>query len=55
MHDTDIVYVILPHLGAGTHDVVHWGNAPNGIQHHAPLDDPASFINLLLILLCGLV
>ncbi len=28
MHNIDIVYVILTHLGAGTHDVVHWGNAP---------------------------
>ncbi len=26
----------------------------NGIQHHAPPDDPDSFISLLLVLLCGL-
>ncbi len=27
----------------------------NGIQHHAPTDDPDSLIRLLFILLCGLV
>ncbi len=28
MYDLNIVYVILTHLGAGTNDVVQWGNAP---------------------------
>ncbi len=41
-------------------DVIHslfnyYGMRRNGIQHHAPPDDPDSLISLLLILLCGLV
>ncbi len=55
MHDIDIVYVILTHLGAGTHDVVigeiHW----NSVQYYVSPDNPDPFISLLLILLCGLV
>ncbi len=28
MHEIYIIHVIFTHLGADTHDVVHWGNAP---------------------------
>ncbi len=44
------------HPGVPAHMMLYIGEMRrNGIQHHAPPDDPDSLISLLLILLCGLV
>ncbi len=46
IHDIDVHNVICTHLDASAHYVVHWGMHQNGIQHHAPPDDPDIFISL---------
>ncbi len=51
MHDIYIVYVF-SHTWVPAHMMLSIGEMRrNGIQHHAPPDDPYSLISLLLILL----
>ncbi len=55
MHDIYIVYVF-SHTWVPAHMMLSIREMRrNGIQHHAPPDDPYSLISLLLILLYGLV
>ncbi len=54
-HDIDVYKDTHKHTSVPTDMMLSIGEMhQNGIQYHAPPDDPDSFVSLLLIVLCSL-